>query len=69
MKTHDANLIMSGLSGSYRKNGLFVEVKIYRPRSTKEWILEVVIENTTSILWDASFAIEVAAYQEFMRIA
>ena len=52
----DPNIVRSGLSGRVSKDGLAVDVEIYRLESEHEWALEVVDHTGASTVWDDRFA-------------
>ncbi len=62
----DPKLIDSEHNGRFTRNGITVEVCIYRLEHTK-WKLEVVDEGGTSIVWDDEFDTDDAAHAEFLR--
>jgi hypothetical protein len=62
----DPKLIDSKHNGKFTRDGITVEVCIYRLEDTK-WTLEVVDENGTSIVWDSEFDTDDAAFGEFLR--
>ena len=62
----DPKLIDSRRSGKFTRDGVTVEVCIYRLEDTK-WTLEVVDESGTSIVWDGEFDTDDAAHAEFLR--
>ena len=67
MSDRDPNLITSGLSQVVERNGIKVQVHIYRLESDRSWTLEVVNEAQTSTVWDDTFPTDDAAYAEFLR--
>ena len=68
MSKRDPNLVTSGLSGSQSKDGVSVEVNIFRLEDEGQWTLEVVNEKGTSIVWDAQFADDDAAFRAFEQV-
>jgi hypothetical protein len=62
----DPKLIASKHNGSFTRNGITVQVCIFRLEDTK-WTLEVVDEKGTSIVWDNEFETDDAAHAEFIR--
>jgi uncharacterized protein len=62
----DPEIVVSRHSGKFSRDGITVEVCIYRLEDTK-WTLEVVDENGTSIVWDDEFDSDDAAHAEFLR--
>jgi hypothetical protein len=67
MIDRDPNIVISGLSGDFTKDGVTVEVHIVRLEHEKEWTLEVVNSSGTSIVWDDPFETDEQAYSEFYR--
>jgi hypothetical protein len=63
----DPNIVISGLSGEFTKDGMTVEVHILRLEQGATWTLEVVNSSGTSIVWDDPFACDEQAYAEFQR--
>ena len=67
MAQRDPNLVHSGLSRKFTKDGVTVEVSILRLEGEADWTLEVVNEAGTSIVWDDLFPSDNDAYKEFFR--
>lgn len=68
MSEQDPNIINSGLSGIVSREGVTVDVQIYRlEREPVEWSLEVINNAGTSIVWDDMFPTDKLAYEEFQR--
>ena len=67
MIERDPNIVQSGLSRTVKKEGVTVEVSIFRLEHETEWSLEVVNSAGTSIVWDELFATGEDAYAEFER--
>jgi hypothetical protein len=67
MKEREPNIVHSGLSGVVSKDGVTVEVFIYRLERELSWTLEVVNAVGTSIVWDDLFASDEDAFAEFQR--
>lgn len=65
MQDRDPNLITSGLSRTITRDGITVEVKIYRLEHDPRWALEVVNENGTSTVWDCLFDTDDEAFAAF----
>ena len=61
----DPEIIKSRHSGTFTKDGVTVEVCIYRLANTN-WSLEVVDREGTSTVWDDEFATDDAAHAEFL---
>ena len=60
-------LIESKLSGFITQDDITIEVCIYRGDAERTWLLEVVDEEGTSIVWDEQFATDQAAMDEVKR--
>jgi hypothetical protein len=60
-------IIDSPLSREYTSEGHTVDVQIYSDEDQKEWILEVVNEAGTSILWDDPFDSDEKALEAFIQ--
>lgn len=58
---------VSPLSGDFTKDGITVEVMIYRPSDRSDWILEVVSGEEISTAWEEPFETDQEAYDEFLR--
>ena len=67
MNEREPNIVTSSFSRHVTREGITVEVCIYRLEATMEWSLEVVNSAGTSIVWDELFASDDAAYKEFIR--
>lgn len=63
----DDELVMSPLCQWITEQGHTIRVEIYRGQDTG-WILEVVDESDTSIVWDDQFATDQSALDEVLRI-
>jgi hypothetical protein len=59
-------LIESALSGEFSRDGITVDVQIYRGEEDANWILEVVDAANNSYVWDEQFASDQAAKEEFL---
>lgn len=62
----DEFLIESPLSGEFKRDGITVDVLIYRSRQDSTWILEVVDAANTSYVWDVQFLTDQSAMNEFL---
>jgi hypothetical protein len=62
----DIELIMSPLCQTYQKDGISLQVEIYRSADS-DWTLEIVNPSDTSIVWDEAFLSDQAAFDEFQR--
>ena len=67
MEERDPNLVTSSLSRKMTRDGITVEVCIYRLETEQEWSLEIVNDKGTSIVWDELFPSDQAANDEFLR--
>jgi hypothetical protein len=63
----EPNLVTSGLSRRVTRDGITVEICIYRLETNQEWSLEVVNSAGTSTVWDNVFSSDDAANEEFLR--
>ena len=62
----DPNLINSRHSGAFTKDGVTVQLHIYRLANTR-WTLEVVDAEGISTVWDDGFETDDQAREEFLR--
>lgn len=62
----DPELVFSGRSGPFSRDGITVQVSIVRMEDGTEWTLEVENASGTSIVWDDQFPTDEAAWTEFM---
>lgn len=61
-------IIMSPLcKRAFRRDGIKVQVDIYRLEEGIEWTLEVIDEDDASIVWEEVFETDADAYAEFLR--
>jgi len=60
-------LVMSPLCSKITRDGMTVEVHIYRGADDDRWVLEVVDQEEASTVWDESFPTDQAALDEVMR--
>jgi hypothetical protein len=67
MEEREPNLVTSGLSQHVTRDGITVELCIYRLETEPGWTLEVVNSAGTSIVWDDVFPSDDAASEEFLR--
>mgnify|MGYP006194117395 CR=1 FL=1 len=65
MKDRDPNIIVSGHSQTFNKDGVTVEVHIYRLEHDPKWALEVVNDHGTSIVWGDLFDTDDEAFAAF----
>lgn len=63
----DFVLIESPLSGPFRRDGIEVDVRIYRGEQESSWVLEVVDQASNSFVWDEQFPNDQAAMDEFLK--
>ncbi|WP_062213036.1 hypothetical protein [Aureimonas sp. AU12] len=64
----DPAIEVSPLSGNVTRDGVTVELAIYRIAASNEgWTLEVVDKENASTVWDARFVTDDEAYREFHR--
>ena len=64
---NDPNLVYSGLAQNIKRDGVEIEVSIFRLEHEKDWTLEVVNDKGTSIVWDDTFSTDKAAFEELER--
>lgn len=64
----DPEIITSDLSKTVSKDGVAVDVHIFRLENETGWALEVVNENNTSTTWDDLISSDEAALEEFARV-
>ena len=60
-------LILSRLSGTMTKDGVTIDICIYRGNAETTWSLEVADEGGVSTVWDISFETEQQAMDELNR--
>ncbi|MEJ5081034.1 hypothetical protein [Ochrobactrum sp. MYb379] len=65
MNNDDPNIIFSPLSCVVSRDGLTVNVHIYRLETEDSWTLELIDEEWSSTIWDDKFPSDTAAYAEF----
>ena len=65
MQDRDPNIISSGLSQKVTRDGITVDVQIYRLEHDPKWALEVVNEKGTSTVWDDIFDSDDEAFAAF----
>jgi len=63
----DYKVIDSPLNGDMRRDGITIDVQIYRGEDEQVWILEVIDAAGTSIIWEDRFATDLAALDELKR--
>ena len=68
MSEKDPNLVVSNLSGVQSRDGISVEVNIFRLETDDRWTLEVVNDKGTSIVWDDQFASDTGALDAFVQV-
>lgn len=67
MQGRDPDIVTSGLSRRVTRDGITVELHIYRLETDAGWALEVVNEAGTSTVWEELFPTAEAANEEFLR--
>lgn len=67
MSESEPHLVTSSLSCKVTRDGISLEVGIYRLETETGWSLEVINAAGTSIVWDDLFPTEEAALAEFER--
>lgn len=67
MTEDDPKIEVSPLSGDFTKDGITVEVMIYRAMNESVWILEVVHGKDLGTFWEEPFETDQDAYAEFLR--
>ncbi len=60
-------IITSPLSQKITRDGMTVDVQIYRGENDAEWILEVVDQDWGSTVWEATFPSDQDALNEVFR--
>ena len=63
----DYVIVNSPLSGELRRDGITIDVQIYRGEEDETWVLEVVDCANTSFLWDDQFPTDQAAMDELLQ--
>lgn len=66
MNEQEPKIIESALSRNVTKDGITLELCIYRLEDT-DWSLEVVNSNGSSFVWDKLFPTDQAALDEFNK--
>lgn len=67
MQDRDPNIITSGLSRTVTRDGVTVELAIYRLEHDPKWTMEVINAAGTSTVWDELFETDEDAQREFQR--
>ncbi|MFY0613084.1 MAG: hypothetical protein JXQ99_16255 [Hyphomicrobiaceae bacterium] len=62
----DYVLIESSLSGEFVRDGIRVDVQIYRGEEDTAWVLEVIDQADNSYVWDEQFATDQLAMKAFL---
>ncbi|GJE60737.1 hypothetical protein [Methylobacterium trifolii] len=66
MSDEDCDFEHSPLSGPFTRDGVMVEVEIYRSEGSQDlWRLEIVDESVGCIAWTERFATDQEAYRAF----
>lgn len=68
MTHRDPNIVHSGFSGLVTREGITVDVQIYRLEHDPEWALEVINEDRTSTTWDDLFDSDDEAFAAFEKV-
>ena len=61
----DPELVRSSFSGTVTRQAVTVQLEIYRLEDDLKWVLEVVNDRGSSIVWDDLFDTDGAAYEAF----
>ncbi len=69
MQDRDPNIVISDRSQTFTKDGITVEVRIYRLEDDPKWTLKVVNEDGTSIVWTNLFDSDEDALDAFEKDA
>jgi hypothetical protein len=69
MSERESNIVTSGLSGTVTRDGVTVNVNIYRLEDEPGWVLEVINDKNTSIVWDDLFDTDDEAHAAFLQTA
>jgi hypothetical protein len=64
----DPNIVRSGLSTTVAKDGLSVDVEIYRLEDEPRWVLEVVDNTGASTVGDDQFETDESALAAFQAV-
>jgi len=64
----DYQLVMSPLCGNISRDGIMIEVQIYRGIGDDDWVLEVIDDEGGSTVWNQLFPTDQAARTEVMRV-
>lgn len=67
MTETDPPIIPSPLSKTVNRDGITVEVRIFKLEEDDGWTLEVVNEAGTSTVWEDPFTTDAAAFEAFER--
>lgn len=68
MQEREPNLVTSGRSGPIARDGVSITLEVYRFESEPSWLLEVVNDRGTSIVWDDRFATDDLAVAAFEQV-
>ena len=67
---HEYKIIKSALSRKFTREGITVDVEIYRGEADSVWVLEVIDQEGASTVWEDTFQTEQDALNEvFQTIA
>jgi hypothetical protein len=61
---HEYKIITSPLSRKFTREGITVEILIYRGANDRAWVLEVVVPGGAATVWEDNFATEQDALNE-----
>lgn len=67
MTDRDPNIVHSSLTGLVTRDGITVDVQIYRLEHDPKWALEVINEDRTSTTWDDLFDRDDEAFAAFEK--
>lgn len=67
MRESDPKIIKSPLSRKFTRDGITIDVEIYRLEGADGWVLELVDEDWNATAWEDLFPTDQAAWDEFER--
>lgn len=62
----EPKVTVSPLSQSFARDGLTVDVQIYQIEGSEGWTLEIVDDDSNSVVWTEPFASDQEAWDEFI---
>lgn len=65
MDDEEFRVEMSPVSGEFTKDGITVEVQVYRVAGQEGWILEVIYNEDIATIWEEPFDTDTEAVEEF----